>query len=153
MDSHSIPAAWIHSSTAAASSVRMLRILSSAFGERRSKLSQASKRIAEGEVDPGRNTDTEDAVPKQSLKRTPVERKPRTRNLLDKITDVRAQYSNTVYFCDSKGSSGVEVSGFDQRPVKFLSCCTHCSVSPNGPTSTASESQVTRIASLPHHST
>lgn|SRR6266850_1273344 len=30
---------------------------------------------------------------------------------------------------------------------------THCNVSPNGPTSSTSASQVTRMASLPHHST
>src|SRR5712671_3995431 len=30
---------------------------------------------------------------------------------------------------------------------------THCNVSPNGPTNNTSASQVTRMASLPHHST
>ena len=40
--SHSRPAASMQSSTAAASSGRILRILSSAFGERREKWSQAS---------------------------------------------------------------------------------------------------------------
>lgn len=61
--SHSWPAASMHSFTAAARSGRMLRILSSAFGDRREKFSQASYRIAEGEVDPGRNTETDEARP------------------------------------------------------------------------------------------
>lgn len=52
----------MHSSTALASSGRILRILSSALGERLVKLSQASKRIAEADVDPGRKIDTEDAI-------------------------------------------------------------------------------------------
>jgi len=36
-------------------------MFSSALGERLLKLSQASNRIAEGDVDPGRKTDTLDA--------------------------------------------------------------------------------------------
>lgn len=43
----------------------MLRMLSSAFGDLREKFSQASYRIAEGEVDPGRNTETEDTESQQ----------------------------------------------------------------------------------------
>lgn len=50
----------MHPSTAAASSGRILRILSSAFGDRLEKRSQASYRIADGELDPGLNTDTDD---------------------------------------------------------------------------------------------
>ena len=49
------------SSTAAARSSLILRMFSSALGERLLKLSHASNRIAEGEVDPGRRTDTLDA--------------------------------------------------------------------------------------------
>ena len=58
---HSCPAASITSSTAAARSSLMLRIFSSALGERSLKFSQASNRIAEGDVEPGRKTDTLDA--------------------------------------------------------------------------------------------
>ena len=36
-------------------------MLSSALGDRLEKFSQASKRMADGEVDPGRKTDTDDA--------------------------------------------------------------------------------------------
>lgn len=36
-------------------------MLSSALGERVEKLSQASYRIADGDVEPGRNIDTEEA--------------------------------------------------------------------------------------------
>ena len=60
--SHSWPAASIHSLTAAASSGRMLRMLSSALDERRVKLSQASNSIADGDVEPGRKTDIVDAT-------------------------------------------------------------------------------------------
>lgn len=52
----------MHWSTAAARSGRMLRMLSSALAERRLKLSQASKRIAAGEEEPGRKTESEDAI-------------------------------------------------------------------------------------------
>ena len=51
----------MHSSTAFASSGRILRILSSDFGDLLRKLSQASYRIAAGEVEPGRKIDKEDA--------------------------------------------------------------------------------------------
>ena len=51
----------MHSSTALASSGLMLRILSSALGDLLVKLSQASKRMADGEVDPGLKIDKEDA--------------------------------------------------------------------------------------------
>jgi hypothetical protein len=49
------------SSTAAARSSLILRMFSSALGDRLLKFSQASNRIAEGDVDPGRKTDTLDA--------------------------------------------------------------------------------------------
>ena len=49
------------SSTAAARSSLILRMFSSALGDRLLKFSQASNRIAEGDVDPGRRTDTLDA--------------------------------------------------------------------------------------------
>jgi hypothetical protein len=39
----------------------MLRILSSDLGSRCVKLSQASYRIADGDVEPGRNTDIDEA--------------------------------------------------------------------------------------------
>ena len=52
----------MHSLTAAASSGRMLRMLSSALDERRVKLSQASNSIADGDVEPGRKTDIDDAT-------------------------------------------------------------------------------------------
>jgi len=51
----------MHSSTACANSGRMLRILSSALGDLREKLSQASNKIAEGDVDPGRKMDKDEA--------------------------------------------------------------------------------------------
>ena len=38
----------------------MLRMLSSAFGDLREKFSHASKRMADGEVDPGRKTEADD---------------------------------------------------------------------------------------------
>lgn len=60
--SHSLPAASMHSSTADASSGRIDLILSSALGDRLLNCSQASYKIAEGELDPGRKTDTEDAI-------------------------------------------------------------------------------------------
>ena len=41
----------------------MLRMLSSALGDRLEKFSYASKRIAEGDVEPGRKTDTDEAAP------------------------------------------------------------------------------------------
>jgi hypothetical protein len=51
----------MHSSTALASSGLMLRMLSSAFGDFFVKLSQASYRMAEGDVDPGLNIDNVEA--------------------------------------------------------------------------------------------
>ena len=39
----------------------MLLMLSSAFGDLREKFSQASNRMAEGDVEPGRKTETDDA--------------------------------------------------------------------------------------------
>jgi hypothetical protein len=71
--SHSNPAASVHSSTAAARSGCKLRTLSSALAERRSKLSQASNKIAEGEVDPGLNIDTQGAVHDQQLIQGPYQ--------------------------------------------------------------------------------
>ncbi len=60
--SHSLPAASMHSSTADTSSGRIDLMLSSALGDRLLNCSQASYSIAEGELDPGRKTDTEDAI-------------------------------------------------------------------------------------------
>ena len=40
----------------------MLRMLSSALDDLREKFSHASKRIADGEVDPGRKTEADDAA-------------------------------------------------------------------------------------------
>lgn len=54
--SNSLPAASIQVSTAPTSSVLIFRIYSSALGERFSNNSAASKRIAEGEAEPGRKT-------------------------------------------------------------------------------------------------
>lgn len=59
--SHSLAAASMHSFTAAARSGRILRIISSAFGEPAVKFSHASKSVAAGEDDPGRKMDTLDA--------------------------------------------------------------------------------------------
>ncbi len=59
----------MHSSTAFASSGRMLRMLSSAFEDLLMKLSHASKRMAEGDVDPGLNTDSVDAIRKAHLEK------------------------------------------------------------------------------------
>jgi len=66
--SHSWPAASMHSSTAFASSGLMLRILSSAFGDLSTKFCHASKRIAEGEVEPGLKTESADAMEKVMFK-------------------------------------------------------------------------------------
>lgn len=44
-------------------------MLSSAFGDLLMKLSHASKRMAEGDVDPGLNTDSVDAIKKAHLER------------------------------------------------------------------------------------
>ena len=59
--SHSRAAASMHSSTAAARSGRMLRMFSSALGDLLEKFSHASNRMAEGDVEPGRKTETDDA--------------------------------------------------------------------------------------------
>lgn len=44
----------------------MFRTLSSDFGSRCSKLSQASYKIADGAVDPGRNIDMDDTILKKA---------------------------------------------------------------------------------------
>jgi len=46
----------------------MLRMLSSAFGDFFVKLSQASYRMAEGDVDPGLNIDNVEAIKKMLRK-------------------------------------------------------------------------------------
>ena len=61
----------MQSSTAEANSDRMLRICSSAFGERRVKCSHASYRMAAGAVDPGRKIENVDA---EGVLATDVER-------------------------------------------------------------------------------
>lgn len=66
--SHSCPAASMHSSTAFASSGLMLRILSSAFGDLSTKFCHASKRMAEGEVEPGLKTERADATGKVTFR-------------------------------------------------------------------------------------
>ena len=65
--SHSWPAALMHSSTAIARSGRILRTLSSDLGNRCVKLSQASYRIADGAVEPGRKTDRDEAEKRAKL--------------------------------------------------------------------------------------
>lgn len=52
----------MHSSTAAASSGLIPRMLSSAFGDLREKFSQASYNVAAAEIDPGLNIDKEEAA-------------------------------------------------------------------------------------------
>ena len=85
------------SSTAAANSGRMLRMFSSAFGDRRTKFSQASYSIADGDVEPGRNTDTEDAMMQmKGVKKTISVWFARTWYFLYEITDVGPDDTDTV---------------------------------------------------------
>jgi len=55
--SHSLPAASMHPSTAAPNSPRIDRMNSSAFGERCEKSWEASNKMAEGDVEPGKKID------------------------------------------------------------------------------------------------
>lgn len=60
--SNSRPAASIQQSTALVSSSLILRRNSSALGDFLSKYSEASNKIADGDVEPGRNMSCEDSV-------------------------------------------------------------------------------------------
>lgn len=133
----------------------MLRIPSSAFGDLSIKFSQASKSMAEGEVEPGLKTESVEAVTGEWCSQwhaTTI--KPLTWNLLDEVWRFLTNDANTVHLSDSYRSTRVEIS--DRVDHKYLSLQevmpTYCSVSPKGPTKIAKESHVTRIASLPHHS-
>ena len=83
----------------------MLRMLSSAFGDFFVKLSQASYRMAEGDVDPGLNIDNVEAIKKKAQKTNPrkpaengTENRRHTRNLLDQVTNVFTKYADAIHF-------------------------------------------------------
>lgn len=79
----------------------MLRMLSSALGDRREKFSHASKRMAEGDVEPGRNTDTEDAGAIQHAY-TGIQQAKRTVHFLHEIASVGSDDANAVRLRDDE---------------------------------------------------
>lgn len=85
-------------------------MLSSALGERRVKFSQASYKIAEGEVDPGRNTETDDARP--DVVNFDIIKEHNVRlawNFLDEFTGIRSDYTDTIRFADSENRTRVKI--------------------------------------------
>ena len=76
-----------------------------------------------------------------------------TRDFLYEVTCIGGDYSNPIDFCDRKRRASVEIPKVDVNDAQNICKRTHCNVSPNGPTSSTSASQVMRMASLPHHST
>jgi hypothetical protein len=98
----------MHSSTAAASSGRILRTLSSALGSRCVKLSQASYRIAEGAVEPGRNIDIDEAA--SGAQKTDKEDRyvEPTRNFLYHVTNIWTYDSYAVRLGDRKCRAWVQ---------------------------------------------
>ena len=99
----------MHSSTALASSGLMLRMLSSAFGDFFVKLSQASYRMAEGDVEPGLNIDSVEAkenaqkMNPRKPTRNGTENRRHTRNLLYQVTNVFAKYADAIHFSNRNG--------------------------------------------------
>ena len=85
----------------------MLRMLSSAFGDFLVKLSQASYRMAEGDVDPGLNIANVEAKQNDSELRKPTwkgtENRWHTRNFLYQIANVLAQDADPIHFRNRKG--------------------------------------------------
>ena len=104
------------SSTAAAKSSLILRMLSSALGERLLKLSQASNRIADGDVDPGRKTDTLDAKTAIS-KASDLWEGFITWNFLYEVTRIGGGHSDPVNLRDSKRRTSIVVPMF--RVIDF----------------------------------
>lgn len=78
------------------------------------KLSQASNSIADGDVEPGRKTDTDDATGRL------VHDRPssivRTGHFLYEIRGFLANDTHAIKFCDCKHRSGIEI------PAIFLRC-------------------------------
>jgi hypothetical protein len=67
----------------------MLRILSSALGDRFEKFSHASYRVAEGDVEPGLKIERVDALETGNERGgLPLSAMVRTRNLLNEVTDI-----------------------------------------------------------------
>ena len=100
----------MHPSTAFARSGLMLRILSSAFGDFMTKFSHASKRVAEGDVEPGLKTESVEAWPKLTLKNAAWnEIEPLTGNLLNEVRRFLANDTYTDHLSDGYSSAGVEI--------------------------------------------
>jgi hypothetical protein len=86
-------------------------MFSSALGERLLKFSQASNRIADGDVDPGRKTDTLDteiAIGKTS----DIGGKFVTWNFLYEVTCIGSDDPDPVNLCDSKCRPSIVISRF-----------------------------------------
>jgi hypothetical protein len=78
------------------------------------KFSQASNKIADGDVDPGLKTDTLDAETTVSNV-SGFDKVSITWNFLYKVTCVGGDHSDSVNLCDCKGRASIEVSRSDIR--------------------------------------
>ena len=89
----------------------MLRMLSSALGDRCKKLSQAAKRMADDVVEPGRNMDTEDAASRMSIF-TFEDWHPSkcTRHFLDEVANILPYNAGTIGFCDNECRTEIQIT-------------------------------------------
>ena len=87
----------------------MLRMFSSAFGDLLEKFSHASNRIAEGDVEPGRKTETDDASSRDEWRIERNTSTARTGHLLHDIACVWTDYADAVRIRDSERRPRVEV--------------------------------------------
>jgi hypothetical protein len=103
----------------------MLRIFSSALGDRCKKLSQAAKRMADDDVEPGRNTDTEDAASRSMRFNCDEKHASKlTRNLLNEVTNVLPYNAGPVGLCDDERSAKIQVA-FDTVAVSITRIHVH----------------------------
>ena len=85
-------------------------MLSSALGDLREKFSHASKRIADGEVEPGRKTEADDAAMLDELDRQAQSSAiTHTGHFLDEVAGVGTNNADAVQFCHRERGTGVEV--------------------------------------------
>lgn len=139
----------------------MLRMYSSALGLFLSNSSAASKRIAEGDADPGRKTSCEDSGVREGgeLRQKRREREKRTWNYLKELAVLDADDAGAVDLADEEDGVGVEVPAerIDASGAgsvgKEGGSWADLRVSPKGPTMTTVLSHAMTTVLFPHQTT
>ena len=84
-------------------------MLLSALGDLREKFPHASKRIADGEVEPGRKTKADDATMLDELDmQARSGTMTHTGHFLDEVAGVRTNNADAIRFCHRSRGTGVE---------------------------------------------